>query len=499
MTLDYILGYLIGLGMILLTGKPLMRGLEQATNEIAPNNILDLGSLAEAVRRGIATPEQLSDTALKMGISNDNAQILLLLASKLLGVGDVITSLYRGTMTNEEAVAYMKKLGIPANDASYLISNYEARLTPGNMITAEWRNVALGASIGSAQQELLASGWTQDRVDVLRQISLQVANVDQLIQFAAWDVDNPNTIAKLGLDQGMPSDFLQNAAKTGIPADLARQIWASHWQPPQIFILHTLFQTGQISEDDMQQLFQVAQMPPGFGPKIIKAFYKYPSQADIIAFLQNGIIAESDIDGLLGNTGLSPDYIPLLHKYIVAKAAAPGVIEKNTVTEQKDQIKGLTSGSAITSFEDGLITEDQLRTYLKDLGQVPDVIDLNVSLAKYKMEKALLSSQIAEIGDMLKAGDIDVTAARAQLGQLNVPAAKIEHEIYLWTKGTSTKAKMPSLAELGDFLKAGVIQLSDYISQLQTIGYSDQYIEWYVNYFAAKNPGVITPAATTTT
>lgn len=486
MDFSELLGFILGYGMIFLTGKPLLRAIEQSTNEVAPNELMDVGRFMELFNRGAISHERFSAELSKMGFNEERIGYFELLTQDLLPLGDVVSAFYRGTIDETEFYKRTGALGYPDEVAKIIKGNFTERIGVGDVFDAERRGFPLGNDPASLPQELAARGWTQERVELLRKLAYKVPAVPDLVTFATWGVDDPQYVEKLGLMQNMPATFLAEARAAGWTDEQAKRFWASHWTPPPIFILHTLFQTGQITEDDLSFFLKVAQHPPEFIPNVVKAFYKYPSESMIIDMLKNGIIDESSIDDMIDNTGYTPEAKANLHKLIVLKAHQPSQAEKTALQEKKDAVKGLTVSTVLSSFEEKLIDENAARNYLAELGEHTDVIDLHIKHSQYKMERADLNNEIAYIGDNFKAGTINETTARSFLVQIGVSSFKIEHLITSWIKGGAVKTKHPSEAQLASFLKNGIITLDEFTSEMEALGWNDKYIAWFVGDLSAK-------------
>lgn len=480
MDFDYFIGYLLGIGTLLFTAIPLGRGLEYEANIIGPNLILDAGAALEAFKRGNYTSEQLSAELSAAGLNATRQAVLILLQETLMPGGDAVTALYRGNLSGADFKTRMSKLGFSAATQEAMIKNFEVRLAAADLFDAEHRSIQMPASVASAEQELYAGGMTAERVALLRQLSLRVPQLADLFTFASWGAEDPAAVAAGGLDQDKPDDYYARALAAGYDKSTADLYWSSHWTPPPVFILHTLFQTGQLSEDDLAYFLKVAQHPPGFIPKIIKAFYKQISESQIVNLLQNNIIAESDVDGLLKNNGYSPDAIPLIHQDIMVKAALPSSEEKAALAQQKAQFKSLTVGSVMSAYEDGIITVDEVTKYLTDLQIAPDIITFQIELADFKVKKASMSENITAIGDEFMLGIIDQPTALSQLSQLGVSPVKQENLLVKWQKLVPTKVKQPSKADLDLFLKNGLIDLVSYQSRMAALGYAAGDVLLYI-------------------
>lgn len=476
---DYFIGYLIGLATILLTGKPLLRGLEQEANKVAPNAILDQGASLEAYKRGNMSGDDLANELAQEGLNSDRIQILQLLTEALMNSGDAIVALYRGTITMDDFQSRMTKLGFAANTIKTMVSNFETRLQAGDLIEAEHRALSLPPEIGTTEQETYGSGLTSGRLALLRQLAMKIPQLADLLTFSAWNIGDADFVKKFGLDQNMPDDFIANTAKLGISSDYAKQLWASHWQPVPIFILKELYQTGAISPDQLTALFNVYQIPPGFQASIMAAFSKQLSEAQLVAAVQNGTITEATLDPYIVSLGYNKDAIPVVHAEIMNKAGVPGAADKAETAAQKAEFKSLSVGNIAASYEEGLIDKPTATTYLKDIGIPDDIITFQLNHSDWKVKQSALKDNITNIENMFLEGEIDQTTASSQLASLGVSPVKTNNLIAKWTQAIPGRQKLPTKADADAFLKKSLIDAQQYVDLLTQIGYAPIYILLY--------------------
>ncbi len=472
MDLDYLLGYLIGLGTILLTGKSLIRGLTYAANEDAPNQIPDLGNILEGLRRGSYTGDQASTWMAQMGFNQDVISGLILNYEQLLGAGDAIIALYRGTISQSDFDAQATKLGLSASTIKTMQSNFETRIAAGDLIEAEHRGLSLPPEVGTSEQEVYGQGMTAGRLALYRQLALKVPQVADLLNFSAWNLADPSCVEKYGLGQNMPSDWVANCAVVGIPEPMALKLWQSHWQPVPLFMLKTLYETGQISQTDLQAFLNIYMIPPGFQSSIMAAFNKVPADTQIIEALQNGTIQESQLDAYITRMGYGAADIPLIHALIMNKATLPSAEQKYEIAQQKAAFKSLSVGNVMSSYEEGIIAASDVETYLTDLGIAPDIITFQLNHSDLKIANKALTENITAVGNAFMLGQITQADATAQLSTLGVSPVKQQNLIYKWTKAVPVKTKLPSEATLTTWLKNQIIDIPTYQSRMAQLGYS---------------------------
>lgn len=475
-TLDYYIGWLMGISTILVTAKGILRALEQQGNKITPNELVDPGTLIEAWKRGLMDDPTLYDNLLKEGLSQDNVDIMKSVAASLVASGDLVTLLYRGSITADDFTDRMSKLGFSASDATLVSSVFEARLQSSDVITAEWRGLSSPGGTVDYSKDLADQGFTSDRIALLRQISLRIPQLNDFYQFASWNTDDDTFAAKFGLDAGQPSGFDASMTALGIPPDFAKKAWRSHWQVPSLFIIKTLEQSGALSDDDVKNMLSALQIPPYFVNAIAGALKKNLTEAQIQALYSQGKITDADLPTYLANIGYSAAAIPNVVTLMQTKAHDPAVARKAALASMASEIYGITVGNVLEGFKDGVLTQAQAQTYLIELGLPQDVIQLHFDIISYQLQKAQLKASITAVEEDFIAGTIDNNGAISELSNLGIAAGMQTHYIRLWTKQIKSNSKMPTKAELDAAVKKGLVGQTSYQEILGELGYDDDWI-----------------------
>ena len=80
---------------------------------------------------------------------------------------------------------------------------------------------------------------------------------------------------------------------------------------------------------------------------------------------------------------------------------------------------------------------------------------------------------------MYLAGIITENDAIDRLAKMNLGDAEAHDYLSLWNIEKEPKTKLPSLAELHEFLKKGVIDEATFREEASKLGYASKYIDWF--------------------
>lgn len=475
--ISYIVGFVVGMSADLVAAKSLLRALEQAGNVTLPNELLDQATLIEGYRRGVISSADASGELAKDGLSDDKIATVLALSETLLQSNDLVNALYRKIISSESFYSSMQKLGVSRSNAEIISKNFSQLLQSGNVIDAEFRGLSTPGGSTDYANDLRAQGWSDERIDILRKIALAIPNVQDLENFAAWNVDDDTFAAAAGLDEGLPATFMEEAKKAGIPADLARRYWRSHWQVPSLFIIRELAQSGQVPETVVKGMLSALQLPPAFIPFIQASFQKQVTEAQIGELLKEGLITSDQVPTLLKATGLSDDAVAKVAPLLIAKATSGANADAQARKAAKAAEYGLTTADIITAYVDGLLTNQEAAAYLNKFGEPDDVISLQLGLADHKIAIQTRKANVQAAHDNYVYGSATEDDTRNALTQDGIDTSLINHYIIVWNKEIAKMSKQPTEAQLTEFAKKGLIDQPTYESQLGAMGYSNVWIQ----------------------
>jgi len=179
-----------------------------------------------------------------------------------------------------------------------------------------------------------------------------------------------------------------------------------------------------------------------------------------------GTIRTEDLHIHYENVGFSPEDAQLMSDFTV---------NYNTRAE-----KGLTRSSVTKAFKDDLISVAELREFLGGFGYSEDTINFYIEQAEFDKEEADLAEKKANLSLKYKLGAITKDEYRRQLGVVGAPATYIDRQIRREDDTGAEKIKMPTKADLNDWLTIGIVTEEFYVSMMRRIGYRDSDIRLYL-------------------
>jgi len=202
-----------------------------------------------------------------------------------------------------------------------------------------------------------------------------------------------------------------------------------------------------------------------------------------------GVLSDKDLVKAYKELGYDEEKAKKLAEFTIRYNQDVPDAEKTEEDKRREELRGLTRSVIIKQFKENLLTEEEAKQYLKDLGFSDEVIELYIAMAKYEVEEERVNKYLHAYRRMFINGVIDYNKASDLLDELNIPARQKEFLLDLWELEKINKPAQPSKTELAQFLSLGIIDEETYKEKMRDLGYSDQYIDWYLKYIHAKRKG----------
>jgi len=267
----------------------------------------------------------------------------------------------RGKWNDAELDKKLSWLGVPSDNVANLKELAQVRLDPMSVITA-WRRDK--AKYEPLFNDLRHQGWTEDRIEAIKFVTQFFPSPQDLINWEAKEVFEPDAIAKYGLADEFELLDLSLFEKAGVSEEQARNYWMAHWQHASFLQVIEMLHRGQLKEEDVWDWFRLVEIPPYWRQKLINVSWNVPTRVDVRRFWDMGTIDEArlrEIYAWLGYHGKDLDDYVLWTKVYVA---FPDLIAR---------------------FKNGWITEEEVRGTLITLGMPPSRVE-TMWQAKFKPE-----------------------------------------------------------------------------------------------------------------
>lgn len=422
------------------------RSFDRISNALSPkNNFPDASVLANFVNMSYLSKKDFSTVAGLQGYSSSIQLMLLKSTEARLNALDYVTGFFRGFVSEEMLTKKLYELKFP---------DYE--------------------------------------IELIKKISRYFPGVSDLVRFAVREVYTPDIVDKYQLLSDIPDSYLAESQKAGLPAEQAKNYWASHWELPSLSMGFEMFhrQTKNpdpklsdtiktplgnstynvIGKDTLKELVKSLDISPFWREKLIEISYTNLTRVDVRRMYGLGVL---DQDGVFKNyldQGYTPENAKLMTDF--------------TVKYESNEYDGITRASLIASYADGVITYEQLELYLRGLGYTEQNVMLWLAQAQYDKVMTDIKVMSDDIVELYQMGAYNLDQVRAELLKLDVPAIYVESVITKVIKVKAKRTKVPTLDDCKSWLKNGLIDESYFTGKLRLLGYKDQDIQIYLTEIA---------------
>jgi len=164
------------------------------------------------------------------------------------------------------------------------------RLDPMSIIRA-WRMDP--ATYEKYFADLKDLGWSDDRIEALKFFTQFMPSAQDLVNWEAKEVFEPEMIAKYGLDDEFAGLDLTLFEKIGVSAEQALNYWRAHWEHASWNQVVEMVRRGQMTEADVWDWFRLVEIPPFWRQKLINISWSVPTRVDVRRFYDMKTIDEA--------------------------------------------------------------------------------------------------------------------------------------------------------------------------------------------------------------
>ncbi len=385
-------------------------------------------------------------------------------------VAELINLRTRREIDEKEFLVRCEEAGISNQYAARLFASADMLLTAADYI-ALWRRGELSEDRCNTKLSMLA--LNEDEIALAKRSTEYIPTVQDVIRLAVREAYSPATAEKFGQYQDLPSQYLTEAAKVGLPETIAKQYWAAHWDLPSPSQGFEMFQRRIIDFDTLSLLLRSLDIMPFWRDKLTQVAYNPLTRVDVRRMYNTGVITEEDVYNAYLDIGYSPENAQRLTTF--------------TTLDTTNEVDNLPLSALKTAYKDGLISIEDFKKGLQELKYTETVVQFWVTLTEFEKREAELAALTKELRAQYNNGIITLDEFRKGLETVDAPANYINTQVTLVQKNKAAKVKLPSLADLRDWLKLGMIQDTDFISRAIKLGYSREDTELYLSEVAHEH------------
>ena len=207
---------------------------------------------------------------------------------------------------------------------------------------------------------------------------------------------------------------------------------------------------------------------PFWRDKLVQLSYNPLTRVDVRRMYRVGTLDEEGVENAYLDTGYSPDN-------------AKKMLEFTLQYENRDNV-GITRSNIIKAYKQGLLTENDLESYLQTLGYNESVVSFWLSMAVYEKQQDELDDNVDEFKAQYNLGLINEDELRTELRSLDLPDSYVLKIVSKAVGKRSLNTKLPSVSNLHSWLQDEIISESKFSDYMKKIGYREKDI---INYMTA--------------
>lgn len=446
--------------------EPLLKELETPTGEIAGL----LGQSATGVLVGGAFGKLIDAMFLPIAY-----QAMRIFKPTIPAPQDLIRMRQRGELGDEAYHGNMAAHGFEGEAADLLLEIARPLLYPDTLATLFHR---FGWSEEVYIDLMGKLGWDRNEAKLyLDQTYLYPGQTD-LVRMAVREVFTPEVVEKFGQMEDFPPAFAEECSKIGLSEEWARNYWAAHWDLPSTTQAFEMYHRGVIDEAELTMLLRALDIMPFWRDKLTQIAFRPFTRVDVRRMHKVGT---------LDDAAVKRAYLDLGYDEEKAQAMTDFTIAYNTKTEEIPESEEIdwTRTEIVDAFRRGVMSEAEARDLLKELDYSEERIDFYIKREELKREQNLKGEYLKRYRTLYVEGMIGWSDVSEGLLIKGFVATELEPLQEVWDLEKQYRVAHPSRADLDRFLKNDVIDDVIYRREMRNMGYTDQYIDWYLAAIAA--------------
>ncbi len=379
------------------------------------------------------------------------------------GLGDLIQAFYRGEITESEYQVAAEQQGFGSTWSMRLFESGKNLLNAADYVTL-WRRGVMDDSL--LDKKLQALRFSVESIEEIKAATEFFPMPQDLVRFAVREVYTPATVERFGQMEDLPPEFITEAAKAGLPPEQAANYWAGHWDLPSPAQGFEMFQRDVIKEPDLSMLLKALDIMPFWRDQLTKIAYNTLTRVDVRRMHAMGVLSDTQVFDAYRHQGYSPEDADLMLKFTKAY---------NSGSE-----KEASRGELVKAFNIDLISSGTLQQQLIRMGDSIESAAYTTSIAEYKKDLATVEATKNEYEAQVLLGHITIEEYQILLDAMALPATYVDGAIRTAKLKTAAIVKLPSKADLEQWLKLQIVDEDFYVAQMRALHYRQSDIENYL-------------------
>jgi len=386
-----------------------------------------------------------------------------LLPTKIPDFGTLVELRHRGLLPADEYRMKFRENGLNEGFADAIFKMSGSLLSAVDYITL-WRRGRIDLDIRNDRLEKLRYNDTE--IELIERLTEFFPSTGDLITFAVREVYSPEIVDKFGQLDDLPPKFIDEAKKVGLPEEQAKNYWASHWILPSILQGFEMFHRRVIDRSTLDLLLKSLDIMPYWRDALTQISYNPLTRVDVRRMYGIGTLNEDEVFESYLDGGYSPENAERMTEF--------------TKLYESDETTGLTRSSVMKAYKINLITRERMELFFQSFGYTEEVIAFWLDTADYEKTLDEIEALKDEQIKLYNMGSVDIKEVQIALLSEDLPTEYIDQIVTGIQQNESAKLKLPSRADLENWLKVNIITDVDYTKSMRKLGYRNADILLYL-------------------
>lgn len=364
---------------------------------------------------------------------------------------------------------YLSRHGFSDEQMDYLFLSAYALYDVEQVRQSYLREVIDKDTLYERMREL---GFTDTRIGEIVKTWEVIPGPADLFHLVAKEAFEPDMIEKIGLHDEFPTEQLSWLKKQGISEYWAEKYWYAHWDQPSIQMGFEMLHRGEIDFNELDMLFRAVEIPPFWRDKLTKITYHPYTRVDVRRMYNFGVVDVKEVYTNYRHLGYDDEHAMKLTEW--------------TIAQSDPDNKDISLGQILGVFESHVIERADAKALIQDLGYTADKAEFLLVSKEYEMAEALQKKELKVIEERYTGRLIDKFEALRKLSLMNLPAKQVDLLLETWDLDLLKDRKIPSKTDLEKFFLAGIIKEPEYREEMDKLGYSIRYTDWYFKLLVGK-------------
>jgi len=319
---------------------------------------------------------------------------------------------------------------------------------------------------------LYANGFKGEDIELLTKLYKVIPPINDLVRMAVREAFTPEIVSQYQLHSDLPQEFIQWGKTKGLDEYWTKAYWAAHWELPSLTMAFEMYHRGVITYDEIMLLMRTQDIMPFWRDKILKISHNPYTRVDVRRMYAAGVLDREAVFTSYKDVGYDDEKAEKMTEFTVR------------YTQEKE--RDLTKSEIIDGYKKGIISEGDAGYLLRQMGYDESESEFYLVRAQYDVSQKRKKLSLTNIKRFYIKGILSFNECLSKLGALNLPSNEINLLIQEWDIEKEGKSRLFPLAELHKLFKLRKLPIDVYRTELSNMGFSDKYINWFVQLYGGK-------------